>query len=77
MSYELVFAFRDQSKAFANGFICGKLRGQLTVRTAPFSEALPIELREDIIAMATTRGWREQVTEISNEWIMVEFIKEH
>lgn len=74
--YELVLAFRDQSPSFAHGFTCGKIWQQMRTRTAPFSETIPMELREDIIALATAAGWREEFIELDAEWLRVTFMSE-
>ena len=76
--YELVFAFSDQSPSFAHGFTCGKIWQQMRTRTAPFSETIAAALREEVIAMATATGWREEFCELdgTDEWLRVTFVSE-
>ena len=54
--HELVLAFRDQSPSFAHGFTCGRIWHQMRECSAPFSETILTELREDVIALATAAG---------------------
>ncbi len=74
--YKLEFAFRDQSPSFAYGFICGQIRQQMKDRTYTFTMTVPAEIREDVIALATHYGWKEQIIEIDSGWLEVEFLRE-
>jgi hypothetical protein len=77
--HELVLAFRDQSPSFAHGFTCGRIWQQMRDRSAPFSETIPAELREDAIALATAAGWIEEFLPLdeAGEWLRVTFMKDH
>jgi hypothetical protein len=76
--YELVLAFRDQSPSFAHGFTLGRIWQQMRMRTAPFSETIPLELREDVIVLATAAGWMEEFLAIDErgQWLRVTFMSE-
>jgi hypothetical protein len=74
--YELILAFRDQSPSYAYGFACGPIWQQMRERSAPFSETISANLREDVIAMATASGWIEEFVELNEEWLRVTFMKE-
>lgn len=74
--FKLIFAFRDQSPSFSYGFTCGRIWQQMRTATVPFSETVMAELREDIIAMATASGWKENIKDITKDWIRVEFVRE-
>ena len=45
-------------------------------RSAPFSETIGAELREDVIALATAAGWIEEFIEIDDEWLRVTFMRD-
>lgn len=65
--YELIFAFRDQSESFALGFTLGRIRERMNSNKS-FSEIIPTELVEDVIALATTFGWQEMITPLKDGW---------
>jgi hypothetical protein len=75
--WKLILAFRDQSPSYAHGFTCSRIWQQMRERSAPLSETIPVELREDIIAMATAAGWVEEFIELSPEWLRVTFMRDH
>ena len=70
-SYELVFAFRDQSPSFVHGFECGRIWWRMKTENAPFEETVVDDIAEDIIAMATKQGWRERINHVEGGWITV------
>ena len=72
----LVYAFSDPSPSFARGFTCGTIWQQMRTRTDPFSETIAAELREQVIAMATAAGWREEFIELNDDWLRVTFMSE-
>lgn len=74
--YELILAFRDQSPSFAHGFTCGRIWQQMMTRTDPFSQTIKAELREDVIALATTAGWVEEFLDLDNGWIRATFMRD-
>jgi hypothetical protein len=75
-SWRLAFKFRDQSPSFARGFALGQLYGKMRARNAPFSETIMADLREDVISLATFAGWNEQISDLDENWIAVDFTEE-
>ena len=75
-NWALSFAFPDQSPAYARGFDSGRLWEKLSLASAPFSMMFISDRREDVIAIATAKGWREEITIVNDDWIDVKFAPE-
>lgn len=74
--WKLSFAFSDQSPSYAHGFACGQVWQRMRDVTLPFTETVMDHLREDMIAMATAQGWREDIKDIGDNWLSITFTPE-
>lgn len=69
--YGLVLAFPDQSPSFAHGFTCGRIWQQMSENKPVIQETVLAETQTTIEAMAMSKGWTEEVTDIGDGWLTV------
>ena len=69
--YAAHFIFRDQSPSFARGFVLGQINQRMKDKVPKFDEMIVVELQEDVIAMATTYGYKERFEKLNDDYLQV------
>ncbi len=67
--YQLSFAFPDQSPSYAHGFAAGRIWQRMSSSDEPIKDIVLQDLRPSIEAMAMAKGWQEQFTNMSDDWM--------